>query len=102
MPVEGEITIEPDHPSLPGHFPGDPIVPGVVLLDAVLCRIVPPGRRVASLPGVRFVGPVRPGDAVTVTQCDGNGDRITFSAARDGAVVLRGTAVLAPIEDGLR
>ena len=25
-----------DHPALPGHFPGRPIVPGVLLLDAVL------------------------------------------------------------------
>ena len=27
------FTIAEDHPALPGHFPGQPIVPGVVLLD---------------------------------------------------------------------
>jgi len=30
------LRIAADHPALPGHFPGHPIVPGVLLLDCVL------------------------------------------------------------------
>ena len=30
------FTIPADHPALPGHFPGQPIVPGVVVLDRVV------------------------------------------------------------------
>ena len=30
------FTIAYDHPSLAGHFPGNPIVPGVVILDQVI------------------------------------------------------------------
>jgi 3-hydroxyacyl-[acyl-carrier-protein] dehydratase len=33
------IHIAADHPALAGHFPGHPIVPGVVLLDEVLHAI---------------------------------------------------------------
>lgn len=38
------MSIGADHPALPGHFPGRPIVPGVVILDALigdLCRLRP-------------------------------------------------------------
>ncbi len=30
------MKIDKDHPSLAGHFPGNPIVPGVVILDRVI------------------------------------------------------------------
>ena len=34
-----EFVIEPGHPCLPGHFPGRPVVPGVVVLDRVVAAI---------------------------------------------------------------
>ena len=32
-------TVPPDHPAFVGHFPGTPILPGVMLLDTVLHAI---------------------------------------------------------------
>lgn len=77
-------------PYFPGHFPGDPIVPGAALLVEVE-RLA--GRPVARLERVRFLGVVRPGDDVDIT-LSVEGDRARFRATRDGVEVLRGAAVL--------
>ncbi len=63
------IQVSPDHPALPGHFPGTPIVPGVLLLEQVLaaaetwlcCTLAPTG-----LPQVKFLTPLLPGEEATL------------------------------------
>lgn len=35
MTFSTEFSVPGSHPSLAGHFPGDPLVPAVVILDAV-------------------------------------------------------------------
>ncbi len=37
--TEIELSIDPAHPAFAGHFPGKPILPGVVLLDEVMRAI---------------------------------------------------------------
>lgn len=61
------LRIEPDHPALPGHFPGAPVVPGVVLLDHVvelLQEQAGAGTFASSIPWVKFMKPVLPGQTV--------------------------------------
>jgi 3-hydroxymyristoyl/3-hydroxydecanoyl-(acyl carrier protein) dehydratase len=64
----GCFTIPPDHPSLDGHFPDHPLVPGVVLLDEALARLAAHLRcgRPVRLRSVKFLAPVLPGDEVQV------------------------------------
>ena len=86
----GSFVVAVDHASRAGHFPGKPVVPGVVLLDEVMAVI---GRAVGfamvGFPAVRFLRPVRFGQEVAV---DFGGT--AFACSVEGVAVLRGTVVL--------
>ncbi len=91
----GEFRIAADHPALPGHFPGHPLVPGVVLLDEVLTLVlaVYPGR-VVELPQIKFLHPVLPEQIVTVSAKAKADGRVDVWACVDGQDVLRGSLSL--------
>ena len=98
------FTIAAEHPSLPGHFPGRPLVPGVVLLDRVLEAIelehgvIGPLR----LPQVKFLQPLLPGEEARVelesTGLPGAPPRWRFRVLRGDTLLASGEVVsgLAP------
>jgi len=57
-----QFSIPADHPCLPGHFPGRPLVPGVVVLEAVLQALAERGvaGEALRLPQVKFLQPLLP------------------------------------------
>lgn len=64
-----ERLIAADHPSAEGHFPGNPIVPGAVLLNEVLQAIGADeshGFTSLEILSAKFLRPVRPGDRLTI------------------------------------
>jgi acyl-coenzyme A synthetase/AMP-(fatty) acid ligase/3-hydroxymyristoyl/3-hydroxydecanoyl-(acyl carrier protein) dehydratase len=64
------FEIAPDHPALPGHFPGRPIVPGVVLLDCAIERIgAALGRPLdaCKIGSAKFTSPAAAGEPLTLT-----------------------------------
>jgi 3-hydroxymyristoyl/3-hydroxydecanoyl-(acyl carrier protein) dehydratase len=63
------LSFAPDHPTAAGHFPGNPILPGALLLDEVVLAIAAGESRNAGAPMVRsakFLHPVRPGDRLAL------------------------------------
>jgi len=65
-----ELCIAPDHPALAGHFPGTPIVPGVMLLDEVLHALqllTPTPISQWHIAAVKFHRVVRPNEPLQLT-----------------------------------
>lgn len=66
---EATLPILADHPAFSGHFPGTPIVPGVVLLDEALHAIgagLGIDLSACQIGTVKFLSPVGPGEPVQV------------------------------------
>jgi 3-hydroxymyristoyl/3-hydroxydecanoyl-(acyl carrier protein) dehydratase len=61
------LTIAADHPAFAGHFPGAPILPGVVLLDAALhaAGSTQPAA-IWQIVTAKFHNIVRPGEVLTL------------------------------------
>ena len=69
MKHERTLSIGHDHPTLSGHFPGHPVVPGVVILDEVvetLRELYGQGVVATGLPSVKLSSPLSPGEPLTI------------------------------------
>jgi 3-hydroxymyristoyl/3-hydroxydecanoyl-(acyl carrier protein) dehydratase len=91
--LESELAIASDHPAYAGHFPGQPILPGAVLLDEALREI---GRsrgidlthwRLAS---AKFLKTVGPGEPLTLTHSAPSGSAIRFMICSSSRVIASG------------
>lgn len=88
-----EFAIAPDHPALPGHFPGRPVVPGVVILDRVLAAIEAAHGPLGALrlPQAKFAQPLLPGQVARIELQQaprGDGARWRFRVLREDGVLL--------------
>lgn len=79
-----------DHPTAAGHFPGNPIIPGALLLDLVLRAAVPDGT--GEVRAAKFLHPVRPGDRIQIRwrRLD-SGDTAFECRLADGVAALSGS-----------
>ncbi len=66
-PLRFTFTVPADHPSLAGHFPGAPVVPGVVVLDCVLSQLAWPPEAARQLAWVKFNRWLLPEQVATAT-----------------------------------
>jgi 3-hydroxymyristoyl/3-hydroxydecanoyl-(acyl carrier protein) dehydratase len=96
-PFETPLEVARDHPAYDGHFPGHPILPGVVLLSEALAAIeVATGRAPHqwTLASCKFMNPVSPGTPLTLAHERMATGGIRFEIRSAHGVVASGT--LAP------
>jgi 3-hydroxymyristoyl/3-hydroxydecanoyl-(acyl carrier protein) dehydratase len=80
LQISQDFVIAADHPSLAGHFPNNPIVPGVLLLDYAreLLQLWQPQWRIKTLAQVKFLQPVTPTQLFTLTLSQISAEKIKF------------------------
>ena len=103
MHTETPLVFAPDHPAFAGHFPGTPIVPGVLLLDAAVHAVMVSlhlpmpaigAAAICQISAAKFLSPVGPGEALNIhhgSLATGSTRFDIFSGARK---VATGTLVL--------
>jgi len=78
------IRIANDHPAFAGHFPGQPLLPGVLLLAQVLEAALADPALASRLGGAprlssaKFLSPVRPGDCIEMSFQAESNTRLNF------------------------
>ena len=105
----GEYRLRGDEPFLRGHFPGQPLLPGVLLIEAAAQLAgtvaqsdpeIPPlaGLKLTALRGAKILGTAQPGEVIRlearVTGRLGNLVQATATASVNGQLVLQAELTL--------
>jgi 3-hydroxyacyl-[acyl-carrier-protein] dehydratase len=71
-----------DHRAADGHFPGNPIIPGAILLREIVSVLAAStGAVCCEIRSARFLQPVRPGDHLTIVWEDRTTDEFSFTCS---------------------
>lgn len=94
MTFEVRRKIGADHPSLAGHFPGTPIVPGVVILDEILAALNEwrGDSRLTAVSAVKFLAPLKPEQSFTICLMPNESaeEEINFVCRVEDQVIVEG------------
>lgn len=94
MTFEVTRAIGADHPSLPGHFPDIPLVPGVVILDEVRAALMD-WRKDCRLTGIRtvkFLSPLKPDQPfdIALVADDSGAAEVSFCCRVKHRIIVEG------------
>ncbi len=89
-------TVAPDHPVFAGHFPGTPIVPGVMLLDTALHAIAAAtgiALDTCEIGSVKFLARANPGEELVIRHVRSAGGAIRFDILAGARKIASGSIV---------
>jgi 3-hydroxymyristoyl/3-hydroxydecanoyl-(acyl carrier protein) dehydratase len=95
---KSKLLVPRDHPALPGHFPGNPVVPGVLILHEVIVAIsewLGHEVEVRCVPQAKFLAALRPGEEA-VMELSHHGGTVSFNVLRGQTIIAKGTLGLEP------
>jgi 3-hydroxyacyl-[acyl-carrier-protein] dehydratase len=94
MSFERTLIITKDHPALPGHFPGSPVVPGVIVLDEVIQTLKDcygHALVVTGLPAVKLSFPLRPEEPLLISIEPEGPEMAAFTCRVSGRLIASGS-----------
>ncbi len=93
MIIKREFVMPDTHPVLSGHFPGDPIVPGVVLMawcEQMAAELMQSPVAARNWPQVKFLHPLKPGQICSIKMERGAGTRVAFRITAGTGLIASG------------
>ena len=94
MPLLTTLRIDSTHPALAGHFPGAPVLPGVVLLDETVRAVEQVQGGAAAqqwtVGTAKFLKPVQPGETLTIEYEPLPNGSMRFTVSSGGRTVASG------------
>lgn len=94
MTIAAHWTIPLDHPAFSGHFPGTPILPGVVLLDTALHAIAADtgmALDLCEIGSVKFLSPVSAGEELIIQYAISPSNAIRFDIVTAARKIASGS-----------
>ena len=86
------FSISHDHPALEGHFPGQPVVPGVVILDHIITAVsaLQAHDRVTSIGQAKFHQPLSLNRQCQIELSSRADNRLGFRCIQAGTLICSG------------
>lgn len=95
------FAVPQQHPCFPAHFPGQPIVPGALLMQWIFAQVRSqyPGHSIAGIRSMKFLKSLQPGDPCRLElKGDPASQRLNIACFCRSDLVCKGVLELAPAD----
>ena len=100
--VDASLTFQHEFPAFSGHFPGNPVLPGIIQLASVrmlAARFLNHSLVPSTLSNIKFREMIRPGQPVNISVSgsgNGLGWKVRFEITGDDVAIASGVMLLVP------